>query len=94
MNRRKLILAAAGLAVVLLGVGALVRLWRSNRSTRENFARIQLGVMSRTDVEVILGKSNFDFSRACYVLLRAFRAIRIVRKASQCQPASVWVSRS
>jgi hypothetical protein len=54
MRRRKLLVALAGLAVVI--AVATVVLWprSSSRITRENFARIKQG-MSRGEVEAILG---------------------------------------
>jgi hypothetical protein len=53
MRRRTLLVALAGLAVVVAG-GAVVLWPRANRVTRENYDRIQIG-MSRADVEAVLG---------------------------------------
>ena len=54
MRRRKLLVALAGLAVVV--TAGVVVLWptRPNRVTRENYDRIQIGV-TRVEVEAILG---------------------------------------
>jgi outer membrane protein assembly factor BamE (lipoprotein component of BamABCDE complex) len=52
VQRRKLLLALAGLALVVAGTFVL---WpRANRITRENFDHIEKG-MSRAQVESILG---------------------------------------
>ena len=53
MRRRKLLVALAGLAVVV--AAGMVMVWpRPERITRENFDRIREG-MSRAEVEAILG---------------------------------------
>jgi hypothetical protein len=54
MRRRKLLVALAGLAVVV--AAGVIALWptRPNRVTRENYDRIQIG-MTRAEVEAILG---------------------------------------
>jgi len=53
MRRRTLLVALAGLAVVV-AVGVVVLWPRADRITRENFERIREG-MSRAEVEAILG---------------------------------------
>jgi len=53
MRRRTLLVALAGLAVVV-AVGVVVLWPRADRITEANFERIRVG-MSRTDVEAILG---------------------------------------
>jgi hypothetical protein len=53
MRRRTLLVALAGLAVVV-AAGTVVLWPREDRVTRANYDRIQIG-MSRVDVEAILG---------------------------------------
>jgi hypothetical protein len=53
MRRRKLLVALAGLAVVV-AAGAVVLWPRTERITQENYDRIQLG-MSRAHVYTVLG---------------------------------------
>jgi hypothetical protein len=53
MRRRTLLVALAGLAVVV-AAGVVVLRPRQDRVTRANYDRIQIG-MSRADVETILG---------------------------------------
>ena len=56
MRRRKLLLALAGLAVAV-AVGAIVLQPGTNRVTRENYARVRVG-MNRTEVYAILGPAG------------------------------------
>jgi hypothetical protein len=63
MRRRKLLVALAGLALVV--AAGVVVLWpRPERVTRENWARIQIG-MGRAEVEAVLGPDGDFKTRDC-----------------------------